>query len=134
MSDSISFTVPGEPAGYLRMTQAQVRMMKIPDRRIRTRATLNMKNRIRKYLAYKDQVRLASTNLLFDRKPKQRTYLDVFIYFTNPARHPDPSNVRNADQDAIFDQDRLVAGYVDFDYDPENPRVEIEISSGPRIL
>ncbi len=128
MAASISFTVAGEPVGYLRMTQGQVRMMKIPDRRICTRAALNMKNRIRKYLAYKDEVRIASTNLLFDRKPKKKVYLDVMIWFGS-HRHPDPENVRKLIQDAIFDQDKMVAGAVDFDYDPENPRVEISINS-----
>lgn len=127
---SISFTVPGEPVGFLHITQGQLKMMKIPDRRIRSLATLNMKNRIRKYLAYKDTVRTVSLNLLFDRKPKNKVYLDVMVWFAS-HRHPDPENVRKGVQDSVFDQDKMVAGAVDFDYDAKNPRVEICIGSDP---
>ena len=85
-----------------------------------------MKKRIRKYLAYKDTVRVASTNLLFDRKPKNKIYLDVMIWFGS-HHHPDPENVRKGVQDSIFDQDKMVAVTVDFSYDPQKPRVEITI-------
>ena len=122
----ISFTVPGNPVGYLRMTQGQVRLMKIPDRDIRSAATLKVKERIQRYLEYKRRVNLLAVKFQFDRKPKRKIYLDVTIWLASRC-HFDPDNVRKVIQDGLFDQDRLVAGAVDFGYDATNPRVEVRI-------
>jgi hypothetical protein len=85
-----------------------------------------VKKRIRAYLAYKDKVYSYSLGQMIDRKPKEKVFMDVMIYFGS-RRHGDPENVRKGIQDAIYINDRMVAGSVDFDYDPGNPRVEIEI-------
>ncbi len=119
------FTIPGEPVPYLRMTQGQVKLMRIPDFRIRP-AGMKIKTRIRAYLAYKTLVLISSLDQEIDRAPKKKVYMDVMIYFGN-RRHGDPENIRKGIQDAVYRQDRMVAGAVDFDYDSKNPRVEVEI-------
>lgn len=124
----ISFTIPGPPVPYLRMTQGQVKLMRIPDHKLRVDG-LRIKKRIRNYLAYKDCVFCKSRGLGIDRKPKEKVFLNVRIYFGN-RKHGDPENCRKGIQDAIYEQDRMVAGSVDFFYDPKRPRVEVEIVDG----
>ena len=67
---------------------------------------------------------LEKCNLEPDKDNK--VYLYVHIYFSN-HRHGDPENIRKAIQDAIYKQDKYVAGCVDFGYDRDNPRVVITI-------
>jgi hypothetical protein len=99
--------------------------MRIPDRRLRPDG-LRIKTRIRAYLAYKDRVYGCSEGRAIDRKPRKKVFMDVMIYFSC-GRHGDPENIRKGVQDAIYIQDRMVAGSVDFAYDRDNPRVEVEI-------
>ena len=124
----ISFTVPGDPVPYLRMTQGQVKLMRIPDRKI-SGPGMKVKKKIRRYLEYKDRARLVSSRYEFLRAPTEKVYLNVFVYFSS-RRHGDPENIRKGIQDAVFEQDRYVAGSVDFGYDAQNPRVEVEIIDG----
>jgi hypothetical protein len=56
----------------------------------------------------------------------EKVYLHVYIYFRDYT-HGDPENCRKAIQDAIYAQDKYVAGCVDFGYDRDNPRVVITI-------
>jgi len=121
----ILFTVSGDPVPYLRMTQGQVKLMRIPDHKLRP-GGLRIKTAIRRYFAYKDQVHVAAWEKRVDPEPKEKVFLNVMIYFRN-RKHADPENVRKGIQDAIFKKDRLVAGSVDFGYDQANPRVKIEI-------
>jgi hypothetical protein len=123
--DPVRFTVPGDPVPYLRMTQNQVKLMRIPDCRLRPDG-LRIKQRIRAYLGYKDEVYRCSASRGIDRAPKKKVFMDVMIYFST-GRHGDPENIRKGIQDAIYTQDRMVAGSVDFDLDLMNPRVEVEI-------
>lgn len=102
------FTIPGDPVPYLRMTQGQVKLMRIPDSRLRPDG-LRIKQRIRTYLAYKDCVRMCSEGMAIDRKPRKKVFMDVMIYFST-GRHGDPENIRKGIQDAIYTQDRMVAG------------------------
>jgi hypothetical protein len=99
--------------------------MRIPDYRLRPDG-LRIKQRIRAYLAYKDLVFKCSMGQEIDRKPREKVFMDVMIYFST-GRHGDPENIRKGVQDAIYTQDRMVAGAVDFDFDLLNPRVEVEI-------
>jgi hypothetical protein len=107
------------------MTQGQVKLMRIPDFRLRPDG-LRIKQRIRAYLAYKDLGFKCSMGQAIDRAPKKKVFMDVMIYFST-GRHGDPENIRKGIQDAIYTQDRMVAGSVDFDLDLMNPRVEVEI-------
>ena len=120
-----SFIIGGDPVPYLRMTQGEVKLMRIPDHKLRP-GGLRIKTAIRRYFAYKDRVHIAAWAKRVDPEPKGKTYLNVMIYFRN-RRHADPENVRKGIQDAIFSKDKMVAGGVDFDYDHENPRVEISV-------
>ena len=122
----VSFTIPGDPIPYTRMTQGQVAMMRIPDSRIRSGASLKVKRRIQRYLGYKDLALLLSRQCEFDRHPEKKAFLNVVCFFRNRS-HGDPENIRKGIQDAIYDQDKMVAGSVDFFYDAENPRCEVEI-------
>jgi len=56
----------------------------------------------------------------------EKVYLYVHCYFRDYT-HGDPENVRKAIQDAIYGQDKYVAGCVDFGYDRDNPRVIITV-------
>lgn len=125
LNKAVSFIVPSDPVPYLRMTQGEVKLMRIPDHKLRP-GGLRIKTAIRRYFAYKDQVHLAAWANHVDAEPKGKIYLNVMIYFRN-RKHADPENVRKGIQDAIFKKDKYVAGRVDFDYDAVNPRVEIEI-------
>lgn len=122
---NISFTILGDPVPYLRMTQGQVKLMRIPDHKLRMDG-LRVKTRIRSYLAYKRRVYAASLDKPINRNPREKVFLNAMIYFAN-RKHGDPENIRKGCQDAIYINDRMVAGSVDFAYDPKNPRVEIEI-------
>ncbi len=121
----INFSVPGDPVPYLRMTQGQVKLMRIPDHKLRP-AGLKVKQRIRRYLNYKAAVGSLACGHDIDTSPRGKVYLNVMIHFGS-HKHGDPENIRKGIQDAIYDQDKMVAGNVDFDYDRENPRMEIEI-------
>lgn len=99
--------------------------MRIPESRLRPDG-LRIKRRIKAYLAYKDLVYKCSIGKEIDRSPKKKVFMNVMVYFRN-GRHGDPENIRKGIQDAVYAQDRMVAGGVDFAYDAESPRVEVEI-------
>ena len=61
--------------------------------------------------------------------PNTKYYVSVMAYFKD-KKHGDTDNVAKAVNDAIFQKplnDKYVAGNYDFDYDKENPRLEIHI-------
>lgn len=58
---------------------------------------------------------------------KEKHYLRTMIYFANNAR-PDPDNVQKGIADALFQNDKNVAGSYDFAFDKERPRVEVQIT------
>ena len=122
---SFKFVIPGDAVPCLRITQGQLKLMRIPDARLDPDG-LKIKKRIRAYLAYKDLVFQCSMGQAIDRAPRKKVFMDVMIYFST-GRHGDPENIRKGIQDAIYTQDRMVAGSVDFDLDLMNPRVEVEI-------
>lgn len=57
---------------------------------------------------------------------KAKAYLRTMTYFATNAR-PDPDNVQKGIADALFANDKNVAGSYDFDFDKANPRVEVTI-------
>jgi len=106
----------GNPIPYVRMTQRS----KFVSRQAR------------RYLMWKKYVQAAA---LTQARPKflnhlvdgaKKTWVDCMIYFAD-GRHGDPDNIRKGILDALFEDDRHVAGNVDFDYDAESPRVEVVI-------
>lgn len=119
------FTVKGDPIGYLRMTQGQVGIMKIPAWKL-TNNALQVRKRLKRYFDWKDYVNGHTYRKAINRSPKNKVFLNVMIYFSS-GKHPDPGNIRKGIEDAIYDNDNKVAGSVDFDYDLTNPRCEIEI-------
>lgn len=123
--DKSRFTVLGDAVPYQRMTQGQVKLMRIPDAKISAQG-MKQKMRIRRYLEWKDWVNGHTFKMNFPRSPKIKVFLNVVVFFKNKA-HADPENIRKGIQDAIFENDKMVAGSVDFGYDPDNPRCEIEI-------
>ena len=116
----IKFVVPGAPVPYLRMTQGQVKLMRIPLHKINSPGALRIRERIQRALDYKEWVRAHTLGKQYDRAPKSKTVLNVMCYFSN-KKHADPENVRKLIQDAIFNCDKFVAGSVDFSYDSGNP-------------
>ena len=128
----LKFTVPGSPVPYLRMTQGQLKVMRFPLRKLRSDGLI-IRRRIQRYLDYKSAVRLVANRWVYDRAPVRKVFLNVVIYFRD-RKHGDPENVRKGIQDAIFDEDKMVAGSVDFFYDPKYPRVEIEIVGAEEVI
>lgn len=131
----INFTIESQgtnPIPYKRMTQGEVKMMRIPRHRVRP-SHLAKWDGMKRYFDWKDYVELLAYKYKFNRSPKKKVFLNVMIYFKNKA-HADPENVRKGIQDAIFTQDKYVAGSVDFDYDNNRPRCEVEIIENNKIV
>ena len=121
----IKFTIPGDPVGYLRLTQGQLKLLKIPDHKLRP-AGLRKKSEILRCFAYKNDVVQYSTGKGIDRKPKRKIHMKTMIYFRSGTR-PDAENVHKLISDSLFLNDKNLSGTFDFDYDARNPRVEVEI-------
>ena len=124
----IKFTVPGDPVGYLRMTQGDLKLLRIPLYKLRPE-NLRRRSQIERYQDYKKLVWLMSVNKGIDRNPKKKVLLRTMSYFAN-GRHPDAENCHKAVSDALFTNDKMVCGSFDFGYDPARPRVEVEIEQG----
>ena len=89
----------------------------------------------RRYKAWKDYVVAAydraANAATISGKPivsREKSYLHTMIYYANNAR-PDPDNVQKGVADALFENDKNVAGSYDFAIDKDNPRIEITISA-----
>ena len=123
----VKFTILGDPVPYLRMTQGQIKLMRIPDNKTSAQG-MKVKNRIRRYLDWKRWVHANSCEAIpyMDRSPKTKIYLDLMIYFAGTKRG-DMDNYYKGILDAIFDNDKNVCGCMDWDYDKDNPRCEIII-------
>ena len=121
----IKFTIPGDPVGYLRLTQGQLKLLHIPDHKLRP-AGLRKKSEILRCFAYKNDVVKYSTGKGIDRKPKRKIHMKTMIYFRSGIR-PDAENVHKLISDSLFLNDKNLSGTFDFDYDARNPRVEVEI-------
>jgi Holliday junction resolvase RusA-like endonuclease len=123
----IKITIPIDPIPYLRMTQAEVNMMKIPRRRVKPGA-LSKWDAINRYLAYKSHVwalsrmKLWSAALDLDKKIR----MDCVFYVRN-GKHGDPDNCWKAIADSLFENDSRVVGSFDFFFDSEHPRTEVVI-------
>jgi len=58
--------------------------------------------------------------------PIKKFRMDIMIYFKD-KKHADSDNVYKGISDSLFINDKYISGSMDFDYDKENPRVEVEI-------
>ena len=136
---SITFTIignhqnlNGNPIPYLRMTHKELKLLKIPDYRMRSRSGLKRKQTLKRYLDWKDYVRTCLQMAIVDQRRATRDeiayltetkgkkiQLDCMVYFAN-RNHGDPENIRKGIQDAIFANDKHVVGNVDYQYDPDN--------------
>lgn len=91
----------------------------------------------RRYKAWKDYV-VASYDRAFNTatlsgkpiKTTEKMYLHTRIFFASGVRS-DPDNIQKGIADALFENDKNLAGSYDFDFDKDNPRVEVEISIVP---
>lgn len=121
----IEFTIPFDPVPYLRMTQGEVKLMRIPRARI-GRAFLSKWDRIHQYLQYKKQLALIGKKYLtnFDLSKKMQM---VCIFYFRSGRHGDPDNCWKAIADALFHDDNRLVGCFDFFIDKENPQTEVTI-------
>lgn len=116
-----SFTVSNEdknPIPYKRTTQRQ----KWADKEYQ------------KYQAWKTKIIRAFVDK-FKKLPKnifikdEKYYVNIKAYYKDKT-HGDTDNIAKGINDAVFQKplnDKYIAGSYDFDYDKNNPRVEIEI-------
>ena len=130
----------GNPIPYLRMTQNEIKLLKIPDEKLMdsgikkkwgVRRYLNWKRYVEIYLYFYSRIggRKASKEEIERIINQDKVQLDCMIYFAN-KKHGDPDNIRKGIQDAIFKNDKHVVGCVDYDYDGKRPRVEVSIMKG----
>ena len=123
--EEIRFTVPGDPVGYLRMTQGQIGLLRIPRARLYA-SSVPIVDRIRKYEAYKSLICVCCPPFPPELISAKKIYMALNIWFRS-GKHADPDNVFKAFADALFKNDNRVAGFFDFFFNPENPRVEVKI-------
>jgi len=119
---SIEFVVPGDPVSCLRITQGQLKLLRIPRAKLWA-GQLRVYDRIHKYLAYKEEIQYRCPIKVLDNA----FCLDIIMYFRN-QKHPDPDNVFKAFADALFTNDNRLVGSFRFHIDPTCPRVEVKIS------
>ena len=119
----ITFTVPGQPMGYVRTTQRQ----RWVDERWKRYAMF--KRSVEMIARSADREKRLAPLGAFDHK----WFIEIEIWYHSDAaggryKRPDPTNVLNGIIDAIFTEDRNVVGRVrDFHIDPKNPRVEVRL-------
>lgn len=116
---------------YLRMTQGQTRLVKA--RNLKSKSLQKLVDRIRRYMDWKTYVLMTFKNAARQQgmilNTKEKNYVDIMIWYAN-KKHADSDNVIKGILDAIFDNDKYVAGSFDFDYDKDRPRVEVIIHDG----
>lgn len=125
MQREIRFTIKGNqedpkgnPIPYLRTTQRSSRF----------------NEKAKRYHAWKDYVRFAAFGdggYGADRQldPLYKSYMSIVVFFAN-KKHADPDNIFKGIADAMFFNDKYLAGTFDYHYDKENPRVEVKILIG----
>lgn len=104
----------GNPIPYFRQTQRS-----------------KWSSQAKRYHAWQNFVRVlarSKTKINFNKqsKAKEKVYMMIDIYFAN-KKHGDPDNIFKGIADSLFGDDKYVAGSFDFDYDKENPRVEVAL-------
>lgn len=132
-----SFPVPANgknPAPYKRMTQGakNIHIWGKGKDRFKYLAYLEWKKHVR--ACFIDEFQALPQNVL---EKGRKYYLDTVIYFKNKAGG-DPDNITKGIADSIFDKplnDKYVVSRTrDFYFDSKNPRVEVTIREGEKIL
>jgi Holliday junction resolvase RusA-like endonuclease len=123
----IKFTIPIDPVPYLRMTQAEAALMRIPRSRIRA-AALQRWQTVYRYLEYKKHVWALSRMELWRSSLDlgEKIRMDCIFYFRS-GKHGDPDNCWKAIADSLFTNDSKVIGSFDFFFHSEVPRTEVVI-------
>ena len=103
--------IKGNPIPYFRQTQASSRFNK----------------NARRYHAWKDYVRKAA-NISDKLVTEGKLTMDIKVYFKDKT-HGDSDNIFKGIADAMFKNDKYLSGSFDFDYDINNPRVEVTINT-----
>lgn len=129
----------GNPIPYLRMTQGGLRLLKIPEHKIRSGSALARARGIKRYLRWKHYVTacLLAYGMVDGRRAtgdeigritdgKGKVQLVCTIYFAD-KRHGDADNIFKGISDSLFANDKYVVGSVDYHYDSKRPRVEVLI-------
>lgn len=121
----ISFTIPLNPVPYLRMTQREVHLLRIPRHKVNCR-NIKKYDAIIRYLGYKKDVWTFLPLTFMDLDQSKKIYMRCYFYFSS-GKHGDPDNCWKAVADAIFKNDNKVVGEFDFGICPDRPRTEVEI-------
>lgn len=119
------FTIPGISVPYLRMTQKELRLLKVPDHKLQDRQ-IKKKRGIQRYLNYKDAVKLISSRHKYNRSPVSKIVVFIVVFFPN-KKHGDPDNILKCILDALFDSDKYISSCVDYQYSQDSPGVDITI-------
>lgn len=92
------------------------------------------KPQVRRYHAWKDYVVKAFCEQTETKdkgkkpieKSPEKLNMALLIYFKDKT-HGDSDNIFKGIADALFENDKYISGSFDYDYDKENPRVEVVI-------
>jgi len=106
------------------MTRNEIWLIKIPEHKAGD-AFRDSWRKVHAYLDYKRDVLNISLQHKFPRSPSKKIYMNIKLYHAD-KKHGDGDNYWKAIADAIFTQDKYVAGSFDFFY-ADVPRVEVEI-------
>ena len=121
----VHFVIPINPVPYLRMTQAEVRLMRIPRARVSANY-LKKWDGINRYLRYKESVQALARGQIGSLDLSRKLWMDCFFYFAD-GRHGDPDNCWKAIADALFQNDNKVCGSFNFSTGNSDPRTTVII-------
>lgn len=125
--DNIKFVIPFAPMPYKRLTRNEIQLIKMPAEEVGD-ALIKDWHKVQAYLKYKRDVFNISIKHDFPRSPSKKLYLHINLYFMN-KKHGDPLNYWKAISDAIFKNDKYVAGSFDYYYDVNMTRAQVIISA-----
>ncbi len=123
----ITFTINENPIPYLRLTQGQLKLLKMPLWKVRRGPDLERREAIERYLQYKNGIQADHGKSVAHLDPKRKIYMGCLFYFRNGI-HGDPDNCFKAIADGLFPRDKNVGGLLDFFFDKTRPRSEVFIT------
>jgi len=125
---TIKFQILGDPVPYLTRTSRTSRLLKIPRHKVRE-THIKEWDKVRQYVDWLEYVGYCVLNarIKLPSFPKEKIYLNIMVFYPKKPHVIDPENIRKGIQDALFEEDKNVAGAYDYDYDANNPRCEVTI-------